>query len=419
MNSLPQELFTAETTRLLEEESRLSSVVRTAEEKYSGLRDIDAVLSLARTRLTLGLHYMRRLSQHAGTLPSHAEADALRAAVAEKGLSAMRLVESLLTENISEDQKGIVEANPLFAEVKGLVEEFLQSGGGGFLEIRETDQRRRRILSRGIAASIRKYFAEDDLYPPLALERFPPFVRTVLLLLFPAMVREHPEQPPYGIEEGAEVTYASRAMKLPLSQAVLYLEEELLPELEAKLAADPGTASLQAEIERVKDRIAEYRKLRFFPRSTPVLLEKGFYTDGMTSYTADGEMLVPIPLPVSFRSGTNLDRKMELVRMDLVRRIAGKGVSREVDLEYRRLRSLESGPRGSSRAASMKLDPAWGYRVLKGEFPFLRRLADKEAFTALVSLVASGGKAAMEHRIEMMIDKDREEASLHTPSLTG
>ena len=417
MNALPEELFTAETSRLLDEESRLASVVQGTEEKYSGLRDIDAVLSLARVRLALSLHFLRRLSS-GRPAPAPAETDRLRAAVAEKGLSAMRLVESLLSENISEDQKGLVEADPRFIEVKGLMETFLLSGGGDFLEARQTDQRRRRILSRSVAASLRKYFAEDDLYRPLALEQFPPFVRTVLLFLFPAMVREHPEQPPYGIEEGQEVTYASRAMKLPLSQAILYLEEELLPELEAKLAAEPGSAPLQVEIDRVKDRVEEYRKLRFFPRSTPVLLEKGFYTDGMTSYTADGEMLVPIPLPVSFRSGTNLDRKMELVRMDLVRRIAGKGVSREVDAEYRRLRSLESGPRGSSRAASMKLDPAWGYRVLRRDFPFLRRLADKAAFTELVALVGSEGRTATEHRIELLIDRDRDQASLRTPSLT-
>ena len=101
----------------------------------------------------------------------------------------------------------------------------------------------------------------------------------------------------------------------------------------------------------------EYRKLRFFPRSTPVLLEKGYYTEGMTGYTVDGEMLVTVPIPVSFRSGTNLDRIMELVRMDVVRRIAGRGVSPEIDREYRRLRSLESGTRGSSRTASMKLEP--------------------------------------------------------------
>jgi hypothetical protein len=220
MNSLPEELFRSETRRLLDEEARLDAEVRDAESRFSGLRDIDAVLSLARSRLALSLQYMRRLAAHASALP---ERDELRAAIAEKGLSAIRLVESLLLENISEDQKGVIEANPRFSEVKALMEEFLLAGGGAFLETRRTDTKRRRLLSRSVASSIAKYLGEDDLYHPLALERFPPFVRSVLLHLFPSMVKEHPEQPPYGIEEGAEVTYSSRAMKLPLSQAVLYL----------------------------------------------------------------------------------------------------------------------------------------------------------------------------------------------------
>lgn len=415
MSSLPEDVFEAEANRLLAEEARLEEAVRDTEARYAGLRDMDAVLSLARVRLRFCIHSLRGLAVRPGAV----EPDAQRAAIGRKGLSAVRLVEGLLAENITEDQKGIIEANPLFAEVKALLQEFIAAGGTGFLEARQLDRRRRRILSRSIAASVRKYLGEDDLYPPLALERLPRFARSALLFLFPSFLREHPEQPPYGIDEGEEVTYSSRAMKLPLSQAILYLEEELLPQLEARLAAEPGTTSIQREIERVKDRIEEYKKLRFFPRSTPVLLEKGFYTDGMTSYTTDGELLVPIPLPVSFRSGTNLDRKMELMRMDLVRRLAGRGVSREVDGEYRRLRSLESGIRGSSRTASMKIDPAWGFRVLKGDFPFLFRLADKEAFRELVAVITAGSLADSERRIEAMMERDAEEAPLRTPSLTS
>ncbi len=143
--------------------------------------------------------------------------------------------------------------------------------------------------------------------------------------------------------------------------------------------------------------------------------KSGFYTDGITSYTTDGEMLVPIPLAVSFRSGTNLDRMMELVRMDVVRRIAGKGVSSLVDEEYRRLRSLQSGIRGSSRTASMKIDTAWGFRVLRQEFPVLARLADKERFEELVDMVH--GRPGAEKRIEALMENDEREAGVQLPSL--
>jgi hypothetical protein len=279
------------------------------------------------------------------------------------------------------------------------------AGGGGFLEARQADTRARRILSRTIVASIRKFTGIDDRYVPLDLEDYPPFVRKALLFLFPVMVRENPQPPPYGIEEGQEITSSSRNMKLPLSQAIFYMENELLPGLERQLAESPGSTALQDEIRAVRERVEDYRKLRFFPRSTPVLLEKGYYTEGMTGYTADGEMLVPIPLPVTFRSGTNLDRVMEQVRMDVIRRIAGRGVSPELDREYRHLRSLESGRRGSSRTPSMKLDTAWGYRVVRQEFPFLARLADKRKFEELVSVVQAG-RGSAERRVEALIARE-------------
>jgi hypothetical protein len=323
-------------------------------------------------------------------------------------------VEGLLSENISEDQKGIVQSNPLYAQFRDRLQEFLLAGGGGFLEARQAQARARRLLARTIVAAVRKFYGVDDRYPPLDLEDYPPFLRRALLFLFPTTIRENPEQPPYGIEEGEEVTYSSRNMKLPLPQAIFCLENELIPELERQLAENPGSDTLQERIRLFRERLEDYRKLRFFPRSTPVLLEKGYYTEGMTGYTADGEMLVPIPLPVTYRSGTNLDRVMELVRMDVIRRIAGRGVNEEIDREYRRLRSLESGIHGSSRTPSMKLDPSWGHRVLRQEFPFLRRLEDKRKFKELVDEIQAG-KGSAERRVEALLGQDRGPADLPAP----
>ena len=408
-----QDLLSIETRTLLEEESRLANAVRGMEESLSGLRDIDLVLSLAGTRLSLSLQLLKRIT---GRVDPAARQE-LEEMITEKSLSALRLVEGLLAENISEDQKGIVQANPLYPNVKNLLEQFLLAGGGGFMESRQADARKRRVLSQSIVAAIRKYTGEDDRYPPLELERYPPVVRKLLLFLFPVMIRENPERPPYGIEEGQEVTYAAQNMKLPLSQAIFYMENELLPDLKVKLVQSPGARALQEEIRRVQERVDEYKKLRFFPRSTPVLLEKGYYTEGMTGYTTDGEMLVPIPLPVSFKSGTNLDRKMELVRMDVVRRIAGRKVSGAVDKEYRRLRGLSSGIRGNSRTTSMKLDAVWGYRVLRQDFPFLRRLTDKAMFEELVDLVHAAGAGTSESRIAALIEKDQGAVEILSPSL--
>ncbi len=367
--------------------------MRGTEERLSGLRDIDRVLALASTRLQLALELLRlRSPETAFEARDHA-------------LGALRLVDGLLSENVSLDQDGIVKESPGYAEVRSRLEAFLVAGGGSLLETRQVEARARRLLARVIVESVRRHGGADDRYVPLDVQDYPPFVRRLLLTLFPVMVRENPPQPPYGIEEGEEVTYSSSYMKMPLSQAVFYMDHELIPELEKELAETPGDPDLQERIRQLRERAEYYRKLRFFPRSTPVLLEKGYYTEGMTGYTADGEMLVPVPMAVSFRSGTNLDRMMELVRMDVVRRIAGRGVSAEIDRQYHYLRSLESGLRGSSRTASMKLDVAWGYRVLKQEFPFLARLADKRRFLELASVIERGRGAAL-RRVEALIESE-------------
>jgi hypothetical protein len=401
-----QNALSLEAERLLAEEARLEYLVQKTERDFSGLRDIDAILRLAAAKLSLCLNLMKRTA-----------IEQREQIIAEKALAALRLVESLLAENVSEDQRGLIQEDPRYAEVRSLLERFLLAGGSGFLEAPQADARRRRILSRSIVAAIRRHAAPDDRSPPLILEDYPPFIQTVLRSLFPVMVRENPEMPPYGIEEGEEVVHSSPNMKLPLSQAIFYMENELIPELEKKIAEDPGNSALQAEVRQVRERVEDYRKLRFFPRSTPVLLEKGYYTDGMTSYTTEGEMLVPIPLAVTMRSGTNLDRTMEQVRTDVVRRIAGRKVSDPLDREYQRLRSLESGRQGNSRTPSMRLDPAWGYRVLRQEFPFLARLADKGKFQELVNIVTSGSTAASERRIESLIEKDQQGIPYRSPAL--
>ncbi len=396
-----------ETEALVAEETRLEDLARDMETRLSGLKDIDLLLTLARVKLRLCLAMMRT-----GGLSAEEAGN-----IGERAATAIRLVESLVSANVSEDQKGIVQASPRFAEVKGLFEEFLISGGGGYLEPLEIEEKKRRILSRTIVSVIRTHMGEDDRYPPLEIERYSPLVQKLLLALFPVMIRLRPQKPPYGIEEGEEQIYHSRSMRLPLSQAINYMENELLPQLAKRLQAEPGDPGLQEQMRRVREQLDGYRKLRITPRSTPVLLEKGFYTQGLTGFTPDGEMLVSIPLPVSFRSGTNLDRKMELVRMDVVRRIAGRGVSDQIDEEYRRLRSIESGVRGSSRTPSFKLDPGWGFWVLRHEFPFLSRLSDKKRFQELLKIIRAGSLGASRRRVAALIQEDQG-AALLPPSLT-
>ena len=408
MDTTPRDSLSIQIERLRAEQARQELELRDLEEKAGGARDVEATLALAEARFALCLALMKRIAARS------ADTEELQNEVSQCALSAVRLVEGLLTETISEDQRGIIQAHPAYARFRSRMEEFVLAGGIGFLQPPQANARKKRALARAVSSAIRRLVAVDDMTPALDIEDYPPFVRKVLLALFPVMIKEHPEKPPYGINEGEEILSSSQKMKLPLSQAIFYMENELLPELEAKLAQDPGSADLQEEIGRLRDRLDEYKKLRFFPRSTPVLLENGYYSEAMTSYTTDGEMLVPIPLAVSIRSGTNLDRMMEMVRMDVVRRIAGKGVSPALDAEYRRLRSISSGPRGNSRITSMKIDTAWGYRVLKQEFPLLARLSDKKGFQELVKIAKSKSGEA---RIEALIGESQSRESLASLAL--
>jgi hypothetical protein len=391
--------LTRDAHELFAREERLEGLVRDMESRFSGLKDIDIVLELARVKLQLCMVLMKKV-RGSGF-------EELGTSVGRRAASAIRLVESIATQNVSEDQKGIVQASPLFAEVRSLFEEFLVAGGGGFLEPLQIDERKKGVLARTVVTSIRKYMGEDDRYPPLDIERFPFFLQGLLRAIFPVFIRLRPQKPPYGIEEGEELTYRSPAMRLPLSQAIHYMENELLPGLERKLSVEPGHLGLQEQKRRVSAKLEEYKNLRVLPRAAPVLpLAKGLYTEAMTGFSPDGEILVSIPVAVSFRSGTNLDRKMELVRMDVVRRIAGRGVSAEIDREYKRLRSIESGPRGSSRTPSFKLDPSWGFWVLRQAFPFLSCLSDKRGFEELVQVVRTGTLGEAERFVAALISRE-------------
>jgi hypothetical protein len=381
--------LTAAAAGLEEQESGLADA-------YSGLKDIDLSLRLAAARLDVCLHVLDRL----------AERPDLRETATAHALGAATILDGLAGENVSEDQRAELRKGLAWDAVRERLERFFGAGGVALLAHPDLDERRRRILAHGIAAAIRKYAAADDLSPAIDPDRYPPLVRRLLAVFFPVLARRHPEPPPYGIEEGEELEYSSDHVTLPLSQAILYLETEALPDLERRLAQSPGDRELQQEIRLTERRIEECRRLRFFPRSTPVLLEQGFHTEGMTAYSADGEMLVRIALPVRFRSGTNLDRRMELVRADLVKRLAGRRISETLDREYRRLKSLASGIRGSSRTPSFKLDAAGCFRQLKREFPALSRLEDKESFKQLAAMAGSRVPGRAERLIGEIVARD-------------
>ena len=143
--------------------------------------------------------------------------------------------------------------------------------------------------------------------------------------------------------------------------------------------------------------------MRFIPRSTPIVVEHGFYTQWLTGYTAEGEALVSVPLRVTYRSGTNLDRAQELIKDEIARQAAGRGICADLDAAYYYLRSLESGIRGSSRTPGLRLNVKRGFRSLKQAAPALARLEDRAELRRLLALVANSSRGHAEREIAALL----------------
>jgi len=373
-NSWNQKLF-----KLKKEVTYLADNVNTTERIYSGLKDITQTLKLANACFSLCQHYLDGLKIHPSILQ---EKDIYKDAK-ESANTGLNALENLLKSEIPENDRTVITEDPEYIHAREKLQTILLEGGGTFFEAKALTGKKLKIISRNLASSIKKFSIRDDNYPPPKVEKYPKFIRELIEILFPVLFRSNQKPPPYGIEEGEEKFYTSEKIKMPLSQALLYYKDELLPKLKKNLREEPGNIFLQQQINSIERRIEEYKRLKFIPRSTPIVMEKGFYTDWISSYTQNGELLVNVPIPAKFSSKTNTDRVMELVRMDFIKSIAGKGISRELDREYGYLKSLKSGNRGSSRIPGLKIDTEKGYRIVKRDIPYLAFLENKDDFLKL------------------------------------
>gem|GEM_PF-1457525 len=382
MNYPIEEKWSIRFKKLKEREHSLEKQVFEIGNRYSGLKDINLTLELVNTRLSIALMLVERMSSS-----TREEVEKYHLESKKRAVKATIELENLVTGDLDDDDRKTIKEHPLYRDAREKIQRIILLGGGIFFEGNEYDEKKLRLVSKILVSSIRKFTKRDDLYPPPEIEKYPPLIRRIINLFFPILLKENQKPPPYGIEEGEERFYTSKNMRMPLSQAILFYEEEVLPKLKKKLESNPGNRGLQGEIERIMSLVEKYKKMKFIPRSTPIVMEKGFYDEWFTGFTRDGEMLVNVPVPVRIYSGNNTERLMELVRMDFVKRIAGRGVSRELDRHYRYLKSLESGIRGNSRTPSLKVNTTFGYQVLKREIPFLKIMEEKDNFLKLVGTV--------------------------------
>jgi hypothetical protein len=394
--------FTARMQMLEEEEARLTSRVAAADRKYAGLRDLDDVLELVDCRVQIALAIVSALAT------SRTDAPRLHQRARESAQSAIALLDELLASGISDDQREAITEHQAYSAARRSLETLILRGGGSLLEPEQLAVDKSRLVAEIVTAALRKHAALDDRYRLLfRAENLPSWLRALVRMVMPVLAAEYQPEPPYGIEEGQEETLTAERLKLPLSQAILYVEEELLPPLRQQLQQDPGSVEYQAQISQLEGHVLELKRLRFIPRATPIVIEHGFYTNSLGGYTADGELLVSVPLAISYRSGTNLDRASDMIKQEITRRLAGKRVSATLDASYLYLRSLQSGMRGSSRTPSMKLDAQRGFQLLKREIPLLRQVDNKADLQRLLDFVSKSKRRAALRMIETLINNPR------------
>jgi hypothetical protein len=403
MNRLPADPWHNELEELLNKERYLEQEIRGEERRLSGLRDIEKILELVNLKLKVALHLLEGLET--GRV-SFAGLD-LQAQGSRRATEAAQMIDDLMTLDLSPDQAELIKEEQGYREARESLEDLLLRGGAVLFQPAAGDEKKVRQISRAILDSLIRFQPRDDLYPPPQLDHLPDLIRRLVLFFFPILAPSGQKMPPYGIEEGEEVVYSARKMKMPLPQAIHYLETELLPNLEEQVSNDPGNGALQREILAIQEKIARYREMRFTPRSTPILPEKGFYDEWFTGYSADGEMLVDMPLEVHYRSGTNLERKMEQVRAAVTKGLCGKGICTALDGEYGYLKSLESGIHGSSRLPSFKVNLKRGFHQLKRLYPLLGCLEDKTQFQRLEALARSVGKRRAQRWLENRLTRGK------------
>jgi hypothetical protein len=386
---------------LLEEDKILTSKVAAFEVAYSGLKDIDSLLELASLKMKIATELLSLRESNKQIREEYSDT------VRKKAHEAMFIVEDLLKLTIDDNEKANILTSDKYKNFQELTSLFLLKGGSVFFETRITSKKKSRLISKVIAHAINRWVFPDDSYrAAVDLKNLPPFIRSFLNFFLPWLWQDSDGASGTGIEEGEEENITSEKLKLPLSQAIFYLENEVLTQLHEDLEESPGDPILQAQINEIKDQVATLNKMKYFPRSVPVFPEKGYYTESMTSYTTEGELIINVKIPVSYKSGNRIDRMQEMVKGEIARSLCGRGISPELDEEYSHLKSLESGIRGSSRTPSLKLDIDKAFSILRLAIPTLRQIENKDEFKKLVGLVLTYGEEESRKRIERLISEE-------------
>ncbi len=346
---------------------------------YSGLKELDDYYRLITVKLDVALLLLHHSDSH--------DSDERIAVAGTQAREALMQTDALQTANLSLDQKDEIIDSPEMTEIREKFQQLLLFGGAGLFEAGDT----RQVLVRKVTAALRKALLKYTGGQHQRTGR-------------KKIKDDH--LAPYEIKEGEEDIVLSDKMVLPLSQAVLLIEEEVLPVVERQLKENPGDPRLIARKNKLTEQLADFKTAKFFPRARPHTMEKDLFTASLAGYTQQGEVLVTVELHTIQSSGNTYDHLLEHLRVEIIRDCAGAGVSRSLDTEIKKTRSPDAGRRFSFMEALNNLDVPGMFRRLSMEYPFLRRVENREDLKMLADLAAGGRRSELERLIATMASGD-------------
>ncbi len=368
-----------ESAPLLAEIQEIENRVGEVDLTYGGLKELDDVYRLITAKLDTALLLLHHSDSRDPEERIHIAGTLARQALMQ--------TDSLQSANVSLDQKDEITDSPEMGEIRGKFQQLVLFGGAALFEVGDT----RQVLLRKVTAALRK----------------------ALLKYTGGQHQQTGEKQvkddhlaPYEIKEGEEDIVLSDKMVLPLSQATLLIEEEILPVVEAQLKEKPRDPDLIKRKNKLNEQLSAFKTARFFPRARPHIMEKDLLTASLAGYTREGEVLVTLDLHTIQSTGNTYDHLLEHLRVEIIRDCAGAGVSQNLDTEIRKTRLPSAGRRFSLMESLNNLDVPGMFRSLSMEYPFLRRVENRDDLKLLADLAAGGRKKELDQLIATMARED-------------
>lgn len=346
---------------------------------YGGLKDLEDHYSVITAKLDLAL----LLFNHPD--PSDA-AERVRIA-GTQAREALMQTDALNSANISLDQKDEITDSQQMSEIREKLQQLVLLGGAALFEVGDT----RRVLVRKVASSLKKALLKYTGGQHQLSEEG-------------KTKEDHLAR--YEIAEGDEDIVLSDRMVLPISQAILLIEDEVLPSVEKSLLENPGDPVLISRRNRLVDQLEDFKTTKFFPRARPHTMEKDLFTAALSGFTPQGESLVTVDVGTIQSSGNTYDHLLEHLRVEIIRDCAGAGVSGRLDQELAKNHSPAAGRKYSLMDSLNNLDIPGMFRALSMEYPFLRRIENREDLKLLADVAAAGRKAELSRLIANMARAD-------------